>query len=172
MQKNFSYTLKIEDLNQNKHKYHIEAKGADLEILKQILKVEDVKSFEADIELKLDHKAHRLDIEGTVKAKLLLKSVISLEDFEKEYIAPFKYFYDTQMTYKDIKELDAGIEDEIPEIIENGQIDLAQICIEQLSLVMEDYPRKKGEIFTFKSEFDEETTELAHPFAILKKLKK
>ena len=37
---------------------------------------------------------------------------------------------------------------------------------------MEDYPKKEGEVFIFESEFDEETTQLTHPFAILKKLKK
>ena len=44
--------------------------------------------------------------------------------------------------------------------------------MEQLALVLDDFPRKDGEVFEFKSEFDEETTQAANPFNILKKLKK
>ncbi len=172
MQKDFSYKLKIEDLTQNTQHYHLKANKEELNVLKEILKVEDVKSFEADITLKKSHKTHRIDIKGEVDAVLILKSVISLENFDKEYIADFEYYYDTSMTYEDVKSLGAGIDDEIPEVVENGEIDLGQIAIEQLALVMDDYPRMDGEVFKFKSEFDEETTRATHPFAALEKLKK
>lgn len=172
MQKDFSYTLKIDDLTQNEQHYLLEATADDLEILKKILKVEKVQSFAADIFLKLSRKTHRLDIKGEVRATLLLKSVISLENFERTYTAPFSYWFDTSLTYNDLKEMGAGIDDDIPDIIENGQIDLAQISIEQLALILDDYPRKDGEIFEFQSEFDEETTKISHPFAALQKLKK
>ena len=68
--------------------------------------------------------------------------------------------------------MDPGINDEIPDIIENGQIDLGNIAIEQLALVLEDYPRLDGEEFHFVSEFDEETTKRSNPFAVLQNLKK
>jgi len=172
MQKDFSYTLKIDDLTQNEQHYFLEANSDDLVVLKKILQVEKVRSFAADIFLKLNRKMHRLDIKGEVRATLLLKSVISLETFERTYTAPFSYWFDTSLTYRDIKEMDAGIDDDIPDIIENGQIDLAQISIEQLALILDDYPRQDGEIFEFQSEFDEETTKASHPFSALKKLKK
>ena len=94
------------------------------------------------------------------------------ENFVKRYENVFRYYYDTQATYKDIRELEAGINDEIPDIIENGTIDLGNIAIEQLALVMEDYPRQEGEEFVFESEFDEETNRENNPFKILEKLKK
>jgi len=172
MQKDFSYPLKIDDLSQNEQHYRLSANKLQLAELKAILQVENVKQFEADIALKLSRKNHRLDIKGEVLAILELQSVLSLEIFEREYIVPFAYWYDTSLTYQDIKDLDAGINDEVPEIIENGEIDLGQIAIEQLALVMEDYPKMEGEIFAFQSEFDDETTSAAHPFAALKKLKK
>lgn len=172
MQKDFSYPVKIEDLTQNAQHYFLQADQKDLEVLKTILQVETVKLFEADITLKKNHKNHRLDIKGEIKAVLELKSVISLENFDKEYVAPFEYYYDTNLTYEDLRQLDTGINDEVPEIIENGQIDLGQIAIEQLALVMDDYPRQIGEKFEFQSEFDEKTTRENHPFAALSKLKK
>ncbi len=172
MQKDFSYPLNIDDLSQHEQHYHLNADAKQLKTLASILQVEAVKSFTADIYLKLSLKQHRLDIKGTVKAELELKSVVTLENFTKEYEAPFAYYFDTSATYKDIKDMEAGIFDEVPDIIEDGKIDLGDIAIEQLALVMEDYPRRDGEEFHFISEFDEETTRRANPFAVLQKLKK
>ncbi|MBR6327864.1 MAG: hypothetical protein IKR60_03200 [Alphaproteobacteria bacterium] len=172
MQKDFSYPLKIDELSQKEQRYALKADKAQLAVIKDILKVEDVKSFEADIILKLSRKAHRLDIEGEVKALIELKSVISLENFERLYCVPFAYYYDTQMTYQDWQEMDFGLSDDAPEIIENGRIDLGAVALEQLALVLEDYPRQEGENFEFVSEFDDETTKRANPFTVLEKLKK
>lgn len=172
MQKDFSYPLTIDELSQKEQTYALKADKAQLLTLKDILKVEDVKSFEADIRLKLNRKAHRLDIDGEVRAVIEVKSVISLENFERFYCAPFAYYYDTQLTYQDWQEMGFGLSDDAPEIIENGAIDLGAIAIEQLALVLDDYPRQEGENFEFVSEFDEETTKKANPFTVLEKLKK
>ena len=92
MQKDFSYTLKIEDLTQNTQRYHLIAKTKELDTLKTILKVEDVKSFVADFNLKLNHKLHRLDMKGEVKAILVLKSVIpSSHNIEKWTTRAYKF---------------------------------------------------------------------------------
>ena len=172
MQKDFSYTLNIDELKQTEQKYDIKADFDNLNVIKEILQIEDVKSFEAHVCLKLSRKQHRLDIKGEVKADVVLKSVITLENFEKTYIVPFAHWYDTDLTYQDLQDMDFSIFDDAPDIIENNQIDLVQICLEQLSLALDDYPRKEGEKFHFKTEFDEETTKAAHPFAALKALKK
>ncbi len=172
MQKDFSLPLKIDDLSQNEQHYHIRANDAQKKELAAILKVESVPAFEANIFLKYHHKKHRLDVRGNVSATLELESVISLEHFLKDYNTDFSYYYDTEMNYHELKNLGAGIEDDVPEIMENRQIDLGQIAIEQLALIMDDYPRKDGEVFVFQSEFDEETTKKANPFAVLQKLKK
>lgn len=172
MQNFFSHIVKIEDLSQNLHTYKVKATQNQLKQLAALLKVEAVHTFEASFALKLSRKNHRLDIEGVVDSTLTLQSVISLDFFEKTYHAPFKYYFDTALTYQGLKQLDFSIGDEAPDIVENGQIDLVQIAVEQLSLVMEDYPKQQGEEFCFTSEFDAKTTKKAHPFAALEKLKK
>lgn len=171
MQKDFSYPLKIEDLTQNMQHYHIKASQKELGILKEILKVEDVYSFEADFDLKMNFKEHRLDIKGEVKALLVLESVISLVNFEKAYNVPFEYHYDTALNYQQWQELNEDILSDAPDRIENGQIDLVQIAIEQLSLAMDDYPKIEGETFQGYSEFDGQNDEENHPFGVLQKLK-
>ena len=164
--------MNIDDLNQQEQHHKICASEEQLMLLKEILQVEDVKKFEADVFLKLNLKQHKLDVWGRVNALVELKSVVSLENFEQNYDIEFSYFYDTKATYKDIKELEPSIYDDVPDVIENGQIDLVNIAIEQLALKIDDYPRKEGEVFEFESEFDEETTRSANPFSVLEKLKK
>ena len=172
MQKDFSYPLKVSELSQNAQTYKIKADKEQLQTLKNILKLKDVKTFEASITLKLNHKKNRLDVDGCVDSLVTLQSVISLELFDKSYHLPFEFYYDTSLTYQDLKEMDLGINDDVPDIIENDMIDLGQIAIERLALALDDYPRMEGEEFCFVSEFDEKTTKDSHPFAALKKLKR
>ena len=172
MQKNFSYPIKIEDLKQSDYKYELTADIAELEDITQILQVEKVHEFKAEIFLKLNNRANNLRVWGNVFAKIELKSVITLDNFIKNYNVPFEMNFDTRATYNDIKELECNIEDEVPDIIENGCINLADIAIEQIALNLENYPRAEGEVFDGALYGDSEEPKKENPFAVLAKLKK
>ena len=85
MQKDFSYPLQIDELNQGEQSYMLRADKAQLETLKEILQVPAVNYFEADIKLKFQKKRGILDVSGQVRAGLGLISVISLEPFDRAY---------------------------------------------------------------------------------------
>lgn len=172
MQNLFSYPLIVEDISSAESTYELHADAAALVQIAEILKVKSVRFFDARIHTRLNKKEHRLDVWGLVKAELELQSVISLDYFFKEYETDFSIFYDTKATPKEVKELDLDFDEDAPDVVEGGRIDLGDIAIEQIALVMEDYPRKPGEAFSFVSEFDEETKEKMNPFSVLKKLKK
>ncbi len=170
MQKDFSYPLKIDELNQNEQTYKLVANKDELEFLTEILQVPSVNSFEATIKLKFYKKRGMLDVWGDVKADIGLISVISLEPFNKLHQTEFKISYDTTATYEEIKEQDVDIMADIPDIIENGEINLADIAIEQIALILDDYPRKPGEVF---EQVIEDISPIKNtPFAILEQLKK
>ena len=172
MQKNFSYPVKINELNQNTYRYTLEADKAELADITAILKVEAVKFFKGQIALKFNKKENMLHVWGEVAAVLVLKSVISLENFEQKITTPFELWFDTKATYQDIRDMEADINDEVPDIVINGEINLADICIEQIALKIDEYPRAEGEIFDF-SQYAETTEEIKEsPFAVLSKLKK
>ena len=170
MQKDFSYPLQIDELNQGEQSYMLRADKAQLETLKEILQVPAVNYFEADIKLKFQKKRGILDVSGQVRAGLGLISVISLEPFDRDYKTDFTLTFDTNATYEQIREPDEDIEADIPDIVIGGRIDLGDIAIEQLALVMEDHPRQDGEEFSPLIEDDAPLRE--NPFAILSKLKK
>ena len=172
MQSLFSYPLKLEDMSQATQKYVLKATPKELEYITELMKVPAVKSFNSEINVKLLKKEHIVEVSGFVDAEVEQTSVISLENFIKPYHSDFSLRFDTKMTLKELKELDFEYDDEVLDILDNGQIDLASIAMEHLALVLDDFPRKDGEVFSFQSEFDEETTEAANPFAVLKKLKK
>ena len=109
-------------------------------------------------------------VSGEVRAGLRLISVISLEPFDKDYKADFSLTYDTNATYEQIREMDEGIETDVPDIVIGGKINLGDIAIEQLALVMEDHPRKEGE--EFSPLIEDDTPARENPFAVLSKLKK
>lgn len=172
MQKNFSYPIKIDELNQNQYKFVLHADADELKDITQILQVERAARFHAEVYLKRNRQDNTLRIWGMVEARLELKSVISLENFCRNYKVPFELTFDTKATYQDIRDLDAGIEDDVPDIIENGTINLADLCIEQIALNMDDYPRADGEEFNFNAYHKADEAETENPFAILKKLQK
>lgn len=172
MQNLFSYPLKLEDMSSSTQKYELKASAEELEYITEVMKVPAVKSFSAEITVKLYKKEHLVEVKGVVNADVEQVSVISLESFVKPYHNEFSLKFDTKMTQKDLKEIDFEYDDELLDILDNGQIDLASIAMEHLALVLDDFPRKDGEEFSFQSEFDEETTEANNPFAVLKKLKK
>lgn len=170
MQKEFSYPLQIDELGQGEQSYNLRADKEQLYTLAEILQVPFVNNFSADIKLKFQKKRGILEVYGTVKANLGLISVISLEPFDKDYTADFKVIYDTNATYEDIYTDDDDIKDDVPDIVYDGKIDLGDIAIEQIALVMDDYPRKEGEIFEEIVEDNEPIKN--NPFAELVKLKK
>lgn len=172
MQKNFSYPIKIDELNQNQYKYELHADKDELEDITQILQVEDVRRFHAEIFLKRNRKENSLKVWGTVEARIELKSVISLENFFRNIKVPFELNFDTAATYQDIRDMDAGINEDVPDIIIGGTINLADICIEQIALNLEDYPRAEGEEFNYAEYDKSEPEKKENPFAVLKKLKK
>ena len=171
MQKKFSYPIKIDELNQNQYHFTLVADNNELKDITQILQVENVKAFVAEIFIKRNIKNHLMRVWGNVKAQIELKSVISLENFVKDYNTEFELIYDTEATYQDIKNMESSINDEVPDIVENGVINLADIVIEQIALCLDDYPRVEGEVFDF-AEYEKIKSKDENPFAILQKLKK
>ena len=129
-------------------------------------------SWLQDIYVKHQNKNTIIDVWGRVASLITRQSVISLEYFNKKYVSEFSLQFDTKLTENQVRELEEEGVENIPDVVVGGKIDLCQIAIEQIALELEDYPRKKGEVFSFSSEFSEEDDKQENPFKILEKLKK
>ena len=172
MQKIFSYPIQIDKLTPAEKKFSLIADEAQRAWIAEIFQVEGVKSFAAEISVKPEKKSSIIKVFGKAEAKLEQISVVSLEKFEKKYESEFEVLFDTKATYTQIREEFDDINADAPEVVENGEIDLAAVAMEQIAILIDDYPRQEGEVFAFESEFDKETTAAENPFAVLAKIKK
>ena len=172
MQKIFSYPIQIDKLTLAEKNFIITADKAQNLWITEVFQVEGVNFFTAQLSVKKEKNTSLIKVSGKAESEIVQKSVISLENFAKKYESEFTVFFDTKATYTQIREDFEDINEDAPEPVENGEIDLAAAAMEQIAILLDDYPRQDGEIFAFESEFDEQTDAENNPFAVLKNINK
>lgn len=132
----------------------------------RIVKALDLASldrFVAEIDLAPTEAGWRLS--GRVSASLAQVCGITLEPLPLEIDAPFSLTL-AEAVETETDEIIITLDDESPDLIENGQIDLGQYAVEQLALRLDPFPRKPGAEFVQPPEPAE-----ISPFAVLKQLR-
>lgn len=116
-----------------------------------------------------------LRIAGRIKADVVQSCVVSLQEVPAQVDATFETFFsqDDSQENMQAKELSFTAEDEdAPEMIENGQIDLGELVTQYLSLNLEPYPRAPGVSLAAQLAALGGQEEKRNPFAVLAALKK
>lgn len=132
----------------------------------RIVKALDLASldaFTAEMDLAPSPAGWRLS--GRVRASLAQTCGITLEPLPLEIDASFALTL-AEAVEEDSEEIIITLDDESPDLIENGQIDLGQYAVEQLALRLDPFPRKPGAEFVQPPEPAE-----ISPFAVLKQLR-
>jgi uncharacterized metal-binding protein YceD (DUF177 family) len=127
------------------------------------LDLASLDAFTAEMELVPSPVGWRLS--GRIRASLAQTCGITLEPLPVEIDAPFSLTLVESME-EDSEEIIITLDDESPDLIENGQIDLGQYAVEQLALRLDPFPRKPGAEFVQPPEPAE-----ISPFAVLKQLR-
>ncbi len=130
------------------------------------LNLKSLDSFEVDLEVTATVSGWRLT--GRVVADAVQSCVLTLEPLPVHIDERFEInlveALDTPPS--DEGEIDLELDDNSPDVVENGQIDLGQYAVEQLALHLDPYPRKEGAVF----EQPPEPGEIS-PFGVLRTLK-
>ena len=141
----------------------------DAEARQRIARALNLKSldrFEADLEVTATVSGWRLT--GRVVADAVQSCVLTLEPLpvhvDERFEVNLVEAVDTPPS--DDGEIDLELDDDSPDVVENGQIDLGQYAVEQLALHLDPYPRKDGAVF----EQPPEPGEIS-PFGVLRALK-
>ncbi|MGX1588500.1 YceD family protein [Brevundimonas diminuta] len=141
----------------------------DAEARQRIARALNLKSldrFEADLEVTATVSGWRLT--GRVVADAVQSCVLTLEPLlvhvDDRFEINLVEAVDTAPS--DEGEIDLELDDDSPDVVENGQIDLGQYAVEQLALHLDPYPRKDGAVF----EQPPEPGEIS-PFGVLRALK-
>ena len=127
------------------------------------LDLASLDSFTADVDLVPTDAGWRLS--GRICASLAQTCGITLEPLPVEIDAPFSVSL-AEAVDEDSDEIIITMDDESPDLIEDGQIDLGQYAVEQLALRLDPFPRKLGAEFVQPPEPAE-----ISPFAVLKQLR-
>jgi len=127
------------------------------------LDLASLDAFVAEMELVPSPGGWRLS--GRIRASLAQTCGITLEPLPIEIDAPFALTL-AESVDEDSEEIIITLDDESPDLIENGQIDLGQYAVEQLALRLDPFPRKPGAEFVQPPEPAE-----ISPFAVLKQLR-
>lgn len=133
---------------------------------KRIIKALDLGSlslFESDVKLAPARVGWTLS--GRVRATLDQVCGITLEPLPVEVDQRFSV--DLILAIEpEADEIEVTLDDDSPDVIEDGRIDLGQYVVEQLALALDPFPRKPGAEFVQP----EEPAEIS-PFAVLKEFK-
>ncbi|MFN3931252.1 MAG: YceD family protein [Brevundimonas sp.] len=127
------------------------------------LDLASLDSFVAEVTLAPAPAGWRLS--GRVRASLAQTCGITLEPLPVEVDAPFALSL-AEAVDEESDEIVITLDDESPDPIEGGQVDLGQYAVEQLALQLDPFPRKPGAEFVQPPEPAE-----ISPFAVLKQLR-
>lgn len=140
----------------------------DADARKRIARALDLQAldkFEVDINLVPTVSGWRL--EGRVMADAVQTCGLTLEPLPVHIDRKFsvQMVEATEREADEDAEIDLELDDDSPDQIEDGRLDLGQYVVEQLALSLDPFPRKPGAVF----EQPKEPGEIS-PFAVLKGL--
>lgn len=127
------------------------------------LDLASLDAFTAEVDLKPTDAGWRL--KGRVRADAVQTCGLTLEPLPVTIDHRFTVTL-AEAVEEDSEEIVITLDDEAPDLIEEGRIDLGQYAVEQLALSLDPFPRKPGAEFVQPPE----PTEIS-PFAVLKSLK-
>lgn len=180
----WSHFFDIADLKEGKTKVSIEASDEELQDMARRLGVVSIESASADLEMDKQQSGRTIYVTGKFNAKVTLKCVVSLEDFQVELSDSVEGWFadkETAVSFAAAKrekeisitrgEVEMMEESEDPEPIIQGVIDLGELVTQHISLAIPPYPRKDGAKYEFGDDdvqIDEKSPLRKNPFEALK----
>lgn len=174
-----SHPIRVETIKPRGSHVTVTASGEALARIAAALGLASLEALEARYEL--SRNGERVKLEGEIAAELHQTCIVTLDPFPVSLKVPIKLDFvpeadvlaaaEREQRRDEKGEIDLEIllnEDDPPEPIIDGMIDLGAITVEFLSLALDPYPRKPG------ASFDTElgTSKEESPFAVLAKLKR
>lgn len=174
-----SHPLRVETIKPRGSHVTVTATGDALAQIARVLGLASLEALEARYEL--SRNGERVKLEGEIAAELHQTCIVTLDPFPVSLKVPLKLDFapeaealaaaQRQEKKDEHGEIDLEImlnEEDPPEPIVDGMIDLGAVTVEFLSLALDPYPRKPGASFDAALGTSKEES----PFAVLAKLKR
>lgn len=165
----WTYPVTVARLPEDGERFELAPDEAARAALARRAGVSAVPTLVAKLRVRPDHGGGAL-VEGSLRATVTQSCVVSLEPFDnpiEEEI--YLRFAPAEAIDQPTDELVQLSDEDPPEPMVDGMIDLAEVVGEFLTLAIDPYPRKPGTTFT-QPQADAPAAD-ASPFAVLEKLK-
>ena len=169
----FSRPLAVERIGSTGTELTIEASAEERAALARRFGIPSVHAFSATF-VATPWRRGGVQVRGEFAAHVEQVSVVSLEPFTSEVGEPVVRYFQAETGpghHPDVLSVES-LEDEEPDVICGGSIDLGEIAAESLALALDPYPRKPGEAFEPETAQEAEERRQDNPFAVLSRLKK
>lgn len=143
----FSRPTALDRIGLKEKSYDIEANEAECAALAKRLGVPAVKSFAATIRLRLTGGGKIVRLSGHIKAELTQICVVTLEPMGATVEEGFTRLYSVDPG-DEMAEVVIEMDEDTPDPVEDGQIDMGEAAAEHLALAMDPFPRSAGAAFT------------------------
>lgn len=174
-----SHPVRVETIKPRGTRIVLKPGEAELAALARALDLPSVEALEASYELL--RNGERVKLEGKIAARLHQTCIVTLDAFPVSLTVPVKLDFrpgsevlaaeQRDSKVSETGEIDVEVllnEEDPPEPIIDGSIDLGAITAEFLALALDPYPRKPGATFDTQPE----DAVVDSPFAALAKLKR
>lgn len=177
----WSYAIKQDDISEETQHIEINANEEQRLELAERLNIDSIGKLQADLNIAL--VAGKVSVSGKLEADVLQQCVVSLDPVPARIEEKVEaWFIDEegpismakarhlQLMKKGQKELPILDEEDDPEVIVDGQIDLVDVIAEHLALALDPYPHAEGVHYEQGDDKPHEgiTDERKNPFAALK----
>jgi uncharacterized metal-binding protein YceD (DUF177 family) len=139
-------------------RFNLAADQAQLLAIATALEIPAVLAFSANVEARAVGQG-RYMVDGEVTARIRQTCVLSGEAFDSDVstVIDAAFADDDRLTPPTKKEVERSLDDEDPpEPLDNGHIDIGALAIEFLALALEPFPRKPGAVYAETSESETE----------------
>lgn len=156
----------------------ISADNEEMTALAERFDLLDLSNLDADLKLKRGMSGHMITVNGEFKVDVVQKCVVTLEPVPDHLSAKFEAFFtDIEPPTPIAGEVEIRDENEDPEFIRNGVIDLGELVAQYIALELDPYPRKDGVQHDLTDEDlppeqVEKKAKTHRPFEVLKDIKK
>ena len=167
----FSRPVPLDRIGVKEKSFAIEANPQECRELAKRLGIPSVRSVRADVALKLIRGGKLVALRGRLQAEIEQICVVTLEPVVNRIDEEFSRFYSVEEGPQPAEVVIDLAEEESPDPIENGQIDIGEAAAEHLALAMDPFPRAPGVTFepppesTKQAPPEEEAK--PNPFAVL-----
>lgn len=166
----FSHPVKMTEIGHVLSGLTLNANARECRLIAQRLDLLELKSFTVKFDRVVDPEPKVIRLKGDILADLVQKCVVTLEPVAQKLDTSFSWRLALPGYRPRPVEDDEGDfpNDDEPEVITGGVIDLGEIAVEELSLAIDPYPRAPGVEFVEIKEFDEKSEDSRNkPFAKL-----